>query len=342
VIRLAHATDRARFNGYLQRHPHASVYHRWEWGELFEEVYGLPWLPLLAMYNQRVSGVLPLVCLRGPTGRNTLVSMPFFGHGGVIADDDATARCLLDAAAALRDEHNARHVELRHVHSIVAPGMTTRSGKVLMHLDLSPGEEVLWKTIGAPGRSGVRRPEKEGMSVHIGGAELIPEFYAAYSGVMRDLGSPCHAIEVFTEAQRRMPERTYVGVVRYQNQPIAGGFLVGMNRIVEIPCAGSLHRFAKLRPNMLLYWAVIREAIARGYSTFSFGRSTENSGTYTFKKNWGATPVALPYHYLLPTGASLPTTSGDNPVLTHVSDIWKHLPVSVTRVVGPRLARLLP
>jgi hypothetical protein len=115
-----------------------------------------------------------------------------------------------------------------------------------------------------------------------------------------------------------------------------------MGDTLEIPCAGTRHAFARLRGNMLLYWTVIREAMRRGYKTFSFGRSSEDSGTFTFKKNWGARPVPLPYHYLLPAGRSLPEASGDSALHTRVSEAWKHLPVGVTARVGPRLVRWLP
>ena len=41
--------DRARWNGYVEAHPHASAYHRWEWGEVFADVYGTRAVYLLAL-----------------------------------------------------------------------------------------------------------------------------------------------------------------------------------------------------------------------------------------------------------------------------------------------------
>ncbi len=342
MISLASAPDRARWNGYVERHPQASVYHRWEWLEVFEATYGARAFPLFSRVDGRVTGVLPLVRV-GPPGRpGKLVSLPWFGHGGAIADDDATWRGLLDAAEALRDETGAAHVELRHAHPVPAEGLATRAGKVLMRLDVAPGEEALLKAVGAKTRADIRRPEKEGMTAHVGGPELISEFHAVYADVMRDLGSPSHDRALFEGAARAMPDRTFVVVVRYAGGPVGGGFLVGMGDTLEIPCAGARHDFARLRGNMLLYWTVIREAIRRGYRTFSFGRSSEDSGTFAFKKNWGARPVPLPYHYLMPQGRSLPASAGESRVLTRVSDAWKRLPVGLTARVGPRLVRWLP
>ena len=342
MITVASPHDRARWNGYVERHPHASVYHRWEWLDVFARAYGASAHPLLARYDGRVTGVLPLVRVGPPGLPGKLVSLPYFGHGGALADDDATWRCLLDAAGALRDELGAAHVELRHAHPVPADALPTRAGKVLMHLDVSVGEEALLKAVGAKTRADIRRPEKEGMTAHVGGRELLGEFHAVYADVMRDLGSPSHARALFEAAMEAMPERTFVVVVRYEGGAVGGGFLAGMGETLEIPCAGTRHGFARLRGNMLLYWTVIREAIRRGYTTFSFGRSSEDSGTFTFKKNWGATASPLPYHYLLAPGETVPTMRPDNPRYARVIAAWQLLPVPVATALGPRIVRYLP
>jgi hypothetical protein len=48
-----------------------------------------------------------------------------------------------------------------------------------------------------------------------------------------------------------------------------------------------------------MYWHMLEQACLAGAKVFRFGRSTPDSGTYHFKKQWGAEPVKL-YWYLLP------------------------------------------
>lgn len=342
VVRAARFDDRARWNGFAERHPHASVYHRWEWGELFRDVYGTRWCPLIAMRGARVSGVLPLVRLSSIPFGTALVSLPYFGHGGAIADDDETYRALFHAARALLPEVGAARAELRHAHPVPADGLAARGDKVLMQLSLPDDPEALLKALGPKVRADIRRPEKEGLTAHVGGAELIPEYHAAYSSVMRDLGSPGHSARLFAGALARMPDRCWVAVVRYQGRAVGGGFLAGMGDTLEIPCAGSLHAFTRLRGNMLLYWTILSEAIRRGYKTFSFGRSSLDSGTYSFKKGWGAEPVPLAYHYLLAEGQVLPELRPDNPKFAKVIAAWQRLPVPVATLAGPQVVRWIP
>lgn len=341
IVRPAVETDRARWNGFVERHPLAQVYHRWEWGPAFHAAYGNAWLPLIAMDGLRVRAVLPLQRIVSPLGGASLVSMPWFGHGGVLAADDEAFHATLAAARDLLRTARARRVELRHAHPVPASGLPAREDKVLMRLALPDTEEELFKRVGPKARADIRRPEKEGMTAVIGGAELIPEFHAVYASVMRDLGSPCHGVSLFEECFARMPERSFVCVVRYEGHPVGGGYLAGMGDTLEIPCAGTLHAMNRLRPNMFLYWSVIREGIRRGYRRFSFGRSSADSGTFTFKKNWGAEAEPLTYHYLLAEGASLPDLRPDNPRYAKVIETWQRLPLALTNRLGPRLIRRL-
>src|SRR5690349_15507637 len=86
--RIATVFDHARWNGYVDRDPNASVYHRFEWGSILERTYRKRFVPLVVESAGRVAGVLPLVHLdRGPLAGD-LVSLPYFGHGGAIAESD--------------------------------------------------------------------------------------------------------------------------------------------------------------------------------------------------------------------------------------------------------------
>ena len=339
-VRPATFADEARWNGYVDRAREACVYHRWAWGDIFANVYGVQNRSLLAERDGRVVGVLPLVELsRGPLSAQ-LVSLPYFAHGGALADDEAAYQSLLDAASKLATDIGAAHVELRHAHAVPA-ALPSREDKVLMVMDLPGTVAELEKRVGSKVRADVRRPQKEGMTAEIGGRELVGSFHDAYASVMRDLGSPCHSAALFEESARRFDDRSFVVRVLYQGRTVGAAFLVGHGDTLEVPCAGTLHALNKLRPNMLLYWTIFGAAIERGYKRFSFGRSTVDAGTYNFKKNWGAAPIPLRYDYILPAGVELPKSHGEDPLLAKVSAAWMKLPVPVTSTVGPLLVRHL-
>ena len=75
-------------------------------------------------------------------------------------------------------------------------------------------------------------------------------------------------------------------------------------------------------------------AIEQGYQYFDFGRSTQDAGTFKFKRQWGAEPYSHYWYYLLPPGA-MPGLNPDNPKYKLVIAIWKKLPVWLTKIIGP-------
>ena len=93
---------------------------------------------------------------------------------------------------------------------------------------------------------------------------------------------------------------------------------------------------------MLLYWTVFKFACDRSFKTFDFGRSTPDEGTYRFKEQWGAKPVPLYWYYWIGKGGELPELNPKNPKYRVAIAMWKKLPVSVTKVVGPSIVRNLP
>jgi hypothetical protein len=92
---------------------------------------------------------------------------------------------------------------------------------------------------------------------------------------------------------------------------------------------------------MLLYWHLLRRAIERGQETFDFGRSTIDSSTFRFKRQWGARPYPAEWQYYRRTGACQ-AARPDNPSYSTLIRVWQRLPVALTRWIGPAIVRGIP
>jgi FemAB-related protein (PEP-CTERM system-associated) len=91
--------------------------------------------------------------------------------------------------------------------------------------------------------------------------------------------------------------------------------------------------------NDFMYWAVMRQAAARGARVFDFGRSKEGTGAFSFKKNWGFSPTALPYYFNLAPGQRIPQNNPTNPKYRLMIAAWQKLPLPVANTLGPYLVR---
>jgi FemAB-related protein (PEP-CTERM system-associated) len=211
--------------------------------------------------------------------------------------------------------------------------------KVTMRLELSPG---LWERLDRKVRNQIRKAEKSQLQVVRGKDELLSEFYQVFARNMRDLGTPVYARRFFAEILNAFPEHAHVVVVRLGDRPVAAGLTYRTGDVIEIPWASSVRDYNSLCPNHLLYWHALQAAIAEGCTTFDFGRSTPNEGTYKFKEQWGARPVTLHWEYRLLQGNQLPDQSPKNPKFRIAIELWKRLPLWLTNIIGPSIVRSIP
>lgn len=90
-----------------------------------------------------------------------------------------------------------------------------------------------------------------------------------------------------------------------------------------------------------MYHQMLCRAITRGSRTFDFGRSSPDSGTFRFKKQWGALPHPTTWQYHLRRG-QVDVVRPEHPRMQRRIATWQKLPVWVTRMVGPTIVRGIP
>lgn len=331
--------NRAEWDAFVSSQPGASGYHVWAWRDVFLRAFGHSSTYLIARgRNGAVDGVLPLVEVRSLLFGRVLTSLPFLNYGGVVARTTEAARALADAAARLAKARGCRHVELRHTARVFSD-VPVRQHKVTMRLPLAAG---MWDRLDRKVRNQIRKAEKSELVAETGGAALLPEFYAVFARNMRDLGTPVYGRRFFEEVLRAFPDRTRVVVVRRRSAAVAAGLTYRSGPTVEVPWASSLREFNALCPNHLLYWRVIESAVGDGCQTLDFGRSTPDEGTYKFKSQWGAEPVALHWEYPYLAGSDVPNQGPSNPKFKAAIAAWKRCPLWLANAVGPHIVRGIP
>jgi FemAB-related protein (PEP-CTERM system-associated) len=208
-----------------------------------------------------------------------------------------------------------------------------------MLLELPRSKEELLKSFKAKLRSQISRPQKEGMTTIIGKAELIDSFYKVFSINMRDLGSPVHSKKLLKEICDILNYNVRIGIVNYENTPVAAGLIFCFRDTVEIPWASSLKQYNKLSPNMLLYWSLMEYACDNGFTYFDFGRSTPEEGTYKFKEQWGAKPWPLYWQNIVFNGHPVSQNDLKKSDFGRASHYWKKLPVPISNMIGPLIRK---
>jgi FemAB-related protein (PEP-CTERM system-associated) len=331
-----------RLAEYVRRSGHGALSRHPSWLTVLERGLGHVPYCLEAVAGDRTLGLLPLAFVRSVLFGKFLVSLPYLNSGGIVADDDATARLLADRAVGLADELGVRYLELRHERLLEHPSLTDRlTSKVHLRLPLPADVDALWKSLDGKVRNQVRKGRKNDFTTAWGGADLLPEFYAVFSRTMRDLGTPVYGRTLFCAILEQFPDRAELCVVRLRGKPIASGLLLHGWGVTEVPSACALHELNPSCVNMLMYWHLLERAVQRRQGVFDFGRSTKDGPTYKFKEQWGAAPAAAEWQYHVRSGTP-GAMRPDHPGYGRLIRLWKRLPVGLTRLIGPPIVRGIP
>jgi FemAB-related protein (PEP-CTERM system-associated) len=297
---------------------------------------------LEAVADGQTRGLLCLAYVRSLLFGRFLVSLPYLNYGGVLADDEATSRLLIDGAAALADQLKVRYLEVRHETAVAHPRLPHKATtKVNMRLALPGQLGQLWDRLPAKVRNQVRKGQKSGLTVHWGGQELLADFYHVFSHNMRDLGTPVYSRRLFRSVLEQFPDRAEICSVRLGKQPAAAAILLHGWGVTEVPSASSLRSHNHTCANMLMYWHLLERAVERKNEVFDFGRCSPDGNTFRFKKQWGAEPAYTEWQYYLRYGKIGELNPYSSRYQGYVRR-WQRLPVWLTRLIGPLIVRGIP
>ena len=159
---------------------------------------------------------------------------------------------------------------------------------------------------------------------------------------MRDLGTPFHRADFYQNIAEELPNQLDILMARHGDRYIGAILTISFKDTVYWLSGAGLHEYKGLAPMSLLLWEAIHSACEHGFTYFDFGRSRWESGTFHFKRKWGAQPMQLFYEYYLPTKETLPDVDPTNSGFQWAIAFWKRLPMFAAKALGPWIIRDIP
>ena len=165
--------------------------------------------------------------------------------------------------------------------------------------------------------------------------ESGPEGFAALMAMLGPAfarhGSPLPPAALFAALRSEMDGRVAVVRERRSGAVAAAALWFRDGPLVWTPWSGA--RRDPDRPGRLLFWNLVEQAVHEGAEVLDFGRSALGSGSYLFKRSFGAVPVPLRWFSHRPP--DLYRRYGP------AQRVWRRLPRGLTGRLGPRLCRYL-
>lgn len=297
---------------------------------------------LVARRDGQIVAVLPLAHMKTLLFGRFLVSLPYVNTSGIVSEDKEATEQLIATAVELADRLNVRYLELRHEEEIENASLGDKlTSKVHMRLALPGTTDELWGSFKPKVRNQIRKGEKGEFTIHWGELDRLDDFYAVFSENMRDLGTPVFSRNLFQQIVEQFPGDAEFCTVRDGDRPIAGAMLTHGGGATQVPSASALREYNSANVNMLMYWNLLTRAVERGQQTFDFGRSSLDSNTLRFKKQWGAVPEPAVWQYYVRQG-SVTDVRPESGKYQYFIAAWQRLPLWLSRAIGPSIVRGIP
>lgn len=332
--------DNQRWDNFVHAHADGTFFHLSGWFRVLRDGLGhKPWY-LMATQAGNVVGVLPLAQVKSLLFGHHLSGLPFCVYGGPLAANESIETALLLAAKKLAQQQEVDDLEIRSA----KPFLSEKSGEWLQkdlyftfRRALSDDSEVNLKAIPRKQRAMVRKAVAANLHHTID--TDWQDFLYCYDTSVRNLGTPAFPRTYFKVLKEVFGAYIDILTVRLDQQPISSVLSFYYKDEVLPYYGGGNERARVLAANDYMYWQLMEHAREKGVKTFDFGRSKQGTGAFAFKKNWGFEPQALPYHYHLVRAKSMPEINPNNPKYALLITVWKKLPLSVSRMLGPLISR---
>ncbi|HTW30828.1 MAG TPA: FemAB family XrtA/PEP-CTERM system-associated protein [Candidatus Sulfotelmatobacter sp.] len=336
-VSLLQPGEEAAWDTFVRGAPASTFFHLAGWKRVIEKAFRHRTYYLVAKLQGRVCGVLPLTRVKSLLFGDSLISNAFCVHGGPVADDEPAKERLASAALELARQVGAGCVEFRCVGQH-APGWERRDGIYAnFRRQLAPDADANLKAIPRKQRAMIRKAIANGLEAECD--QDVARFHHVFAQSVRNLGTPVFSMRYFQLLKEEFDGSCDIVTVVDGGRPVASVLNFYFRDEVLPYYGGGTGEARKLAANDFMYWEVMRRACERGFRFFDFGRSKVGTGAYDFKRNWGFDPVPLGYEYHSLGTRHPGSVNPLNPRYQMAIGLWRRLPLTVTKLIGPAIVR---
>lgn len=343
VNQLNNGTEKAEWDNFVEVHRDSLPLHRALWLDILIASYNFPCYFLYTRQDGQITGVLPLFKVKNLLRGSNLESLP----GGICADTPEAEMALIEAADSLAQD---LRVDLLFLRDSRSPNCKPGFQKVETHRgvkrSLTQDSEFIWNSLNTDMRKFVRSSRKHADLQIIIGFEGLEEVYELLSQSLREFGTPIFSYKFLQNVTHFMKKDYQIVRVYYDNKIVGGYYSFIFKQQIFGMWGGALSKYRDLKINYQVYWAMIESGCQSGYTMFDFNRSVYPSGQFDFKSSWGNSTYPIYQLYRSYRGtkpleilASQETGQGS---IGLVQNIWRRLPLSLTRILGPIVRRHIP
>jgi CelD/BcsL family acetyltransferase involved in cellulose biosynthesis len=290
-----------RWDEFLRRHSHASVFHSSQWLQALSRTYGYEPIALTtAPAGKPLDNAIVLCRVESWLTGRRLVSLPFSDHCEPLVD---TTEDLDILSAALKQEFEDSRYDYLEVRPLRPSALSLALDRILVsyafhQLNLEPDLDVIFSNFHKSStQRKIRRAEREGLTFLEGSSEaLLNDFFQLFTLSRKRQGLAPQPKKWFRNLMECFGQALTIRVALKGERRIAAMITLRHKDTLTYKYGCSDARFNNLGSMHLLFWTAIQQAKASGLRLLDFGRTdADQQSLIVFKNRWGATQSVLRY-----------------------------------------------
>jgi FemAB-related protein (PEP-CTERM system-associated) len=333
------ANNGERWNDFISQHTE-NIYATWEWGDICRQ-YGHKRYYIIATEREEIVGAIPLIHIDSALFNHKLVSVPFAEYG-VVINPKNSSNVFENLFGYIKKLRVSTGADLIHMSgcNINSDEFVKKQDHVTFHIDLSQGYDSIWDQVQSNFRGDVRKARKNDVEVLQGDSvDDLRAYYELYLNTMKGHGTPPHSFDFIKNMWGKFDRNRFrLYLAKKSGKVINGRIVLQFNgKLVDRMSVADME-YRSLNGGSLLLWEAIRQGCEEGRDHYDLGRTRPDSGVYNYKKKLRGDKIGITDSYYSP-GDELNIPDPQTSKYKNLQKIWKKLPNSLIRVIGPKIRK---
>lgn len=355
IVRLNEEKNKL-WNDFVNKNKDSRFYHSLKFKETIEETYKNCKSEYYLLINNNVKAIFPFFIIKSKLIGNRLISLPFVDNGGFLGE--YKKEDIKKLIKELKKINDLKYIEIRlnsfmknfenDKKILLKLGFNEEKSKQQFILTLTSEGDV-WKRFHKHTRNDIRKAQKSGLKLKkLSSGKELKRFHKLYVKNMKFFGTPQHSYRFFKNFFDIMNENIF-GFNCYFKEKIIGSIIIfyeGKRGYISHNISDVKYR--EYRPNDILYWELIKWAMKKKIKYIDMGQIDKESldskaiGLYKFKKKWlGKAYDRNYFYYYFDKEENVNKKNKKKDKLKKFRVIWKKLPLSIIKIIGPKIASQL-
>jgi lipid II:glycine glycyltransferase (peptidoglycan interpeptide bridge formation enzyme) len=334
-LKIINPLDLQNWDELILQHPDYSFFHSSYWSKVLLETYNYKPYYFVIEKDNKLKAAIPVMFIESFITGKRAVSLPFSDYCQPLISDKISFKELFNVVLKLGKSKGLKYLELRggnkYFHNVEASTFDYNH-----ILDITLDEEKLFENLSSNTKRNIRKAIREKVNVEISSSRsALEDFYLMNCVTRKKHGLPPQPKKFFNNLFKYVlsQDNGLIAIGKYNNVSIAGAVYLHIGTKALYKFGASFMEYQNLRANNLVMWEALKYYSAKGFESFSFGRTEpDNEGLRKFKLGWGTTEEVLNthrYNFTTNNFVSMKTkTSGSH------NKLFNKLPLPALKIFG--------